>query len=249
MKIMGYFSHVRDIATFKRTLHCVMRAERSVRAFHRRNKPRNPLIAIIRRLRRKLCVISHPFEIIRRLNALFHCIMRAERSARVVRRRNKPRYRQNAFIRRFWRILRVISLPFEIFRRLNALCTALCMQNVVHACPPTSKQAQTHANCNNLSISSKIMRYFSPVGDISTFKRSFHCIMRAERSALVFRRRNNPRHTQYAIIRRFCRKLSDISLPFEIFRRLNALCTALCMQNLVQALSIVETSPDTRKLQ
>ena len=39
--------------------------------------------------------------------------------------------------------------------------------------------------------------------------------MRAERSARVFRHRNKPRYTQIAIIRRFCRKLSDISLPFR----------------------------------
>ena len=121
-KIMRYFSPVRDIATFKRTLHCVMvRAECSARVFHRRNKPRNSRIAIICRSRRKLCVIS---------------------------------------------------LPFEIFRRLNALCTAFCEQNVLHACPPASKQAQIFANCNNSSISSNIKSYFSPTSDISAFKRS-----------------------------------------------------------------------------
>ena len=96
--------------------------------------------------------------------------MRAERSARVFRHRNKPRYTQIAIIRRF---------------------------------------------CKKLSD-------ISPVRDISTFKRSFQCIMLAESSARVFRRRNMPRYTQTAIIRRFRRKLSDISLPFEIFRRLNA---------------------------
>ena len=73
--------------------------------------------------------------------------------------------------------------------------------------------------------------------------------MRAERSARVFRRRNKPRRTQIAIISRFCRKLRDISLPLEIFRRLKPLCIALCMQKPVQALSIDETSPHTRKLQ
>ena len=57
--------------------------------------------------------------------------MRAERSARVFRSRNKPRYTQIAIIRRFCRKLCYTSLPFEIFRR---------------------------------------------------FKRSFHCIMPAERS-------------------------------------------------------------------
>ena len=73
--------------------------------------------------------------------------------------------------------------------------------------------------------------------------------MRAERSARVFRRRNKPRYTQTAIIRRFCRKLRVIALPFQIFRRLNARFTALFVQNVVHAFSVVETSPDTRKLQ
>ena len=67
--------------------------------------------------------------------------------------------------------------------------------------------------------------------------------MRAERSACVVRRRNKPRYRQNAFIRRFSRKLCDISLPFEILRRLNAPCTALCLQDVVYAFSIVEISP------
>ena len=175
--------------------------------------------------------------------------MRAERSARVVRRRNKHRCTQIATNRRFCTKLSDISLPFEIFRRLNPLITALCLHNVVHACFPASKQDETYANCNNSSISSKIKSYFSPASDISTFKSSFHCIMHAERSACVVRRRNKPRYRQNAFIRRFSRKLCDISLPFKIFRRLNALFNALCVQNVVRVLYVVETSPDARKLQ
>ena len=91
------------------------------------------------------------------------------------------------------------------------------------------------------------MRYSSPDRDISLFKRSFHCIMRADRSARDLQRRNKPRHKQIAIIRRFCPNLCVISLPIEIFRRLNANFTALCVQNGVHAFSTVETSPDTRK--
>ena len=93
------------------------------------------------------------------------------------------------------------------------------------------------------------MRYSSPDRDISSFKRSFHCIMRAERSARVFQRRSEPRHTKIAIIHRFWRQLCVISLPFEIFRRINAIFTALCVQIVVHAISSVETSPDTRKSQ
>ena len=124
--------------------------------------------------------------------------MRAERSAHVFQRRNKPRHTKIAIIHRFWWQLCVISLPFEIFRRLNALFTALCVQNVVHDCSATSKQAQTQANRNHSSILSKFIRYFSPI---------------------------------------------------EIFRRLNALFTALRVQIVVHALYNVDTSPDTRKSQ
>ena len=46
--------------------------------------------------------------------------------------------------------------------------------------------------------------------------------MRAEHGARDFAHRKMPRNAQIAIIRRFCRKLIDISLPFEIFRSLNA---------------------------
>ena len=124
--------------------------------------------------------------------------MHAERSARVLQRRNEPRHTKIAIIHRFWRQLFVISLPFEIFRLLNALFTTLCVQNVVFDCSAASKQAQTQANRNHSSILSKFMRYFSPI---------------------------------------------------EIFRRLNALFTALCVQIVVHAISGVETSPDTRKSQ
>ena len=78
--------------------------------------------------------------------------MRAERSARVFQRRNKPRHKQSAIIRRFSPNLCVISLSIETFRRLNALLTALCVQNVVHDCSAASKQAQSQANRNHSSI-------------------------------------------------------------------------------------------------
>ena len=174
--------------------------------------------------------------------------MRAERSARVIQRRNKPRHTQIATIRTFCIKLCVISPQFKIFRCLYAVFTALCVQNVVHAfsiieTSPGTRKSQSFVNL------SKIVIYFSPVWDISTFKRYFHCIMRAERSARVIRRRNKPKHTQIATVGRFWRKLSSISLPFEIFRSLNALFTESCVQNVVHALSSVETGQDTRKSQ
>ena len=74
--------------------------------------------------------------------------------------------------------------------------------------------------------------------------------MRAERSARVFRRRNKPRYTQIAITRRYCGKLSDISLPFEIFRRFKRPFHCIMpAERSTRLSSNVETSPDTRKLQ
>ena len=61
------------------------------------------------------------------------------------------------------------------------------------------------------------MRYFSPDLDISTFNRPLHTILRAERSAHVFQRRNKPRNSKIAMIRRFCRNYCVISLPSWIF--------------------------------
>ena len=171
----------------------------------------------------------------------------------VLQRRKKPTHKQIAIIRRFCSNLCVISLPIEIFRRLNALFTTLCVQNVVFDCSAVSKQAHTQENSNHSSILSKFMRYFSPIEifrrlndlftalcvqivvhaisgvetspdtsksqsfvdfvqiyalflsnrDISSFKRSFHYIVRADRSARVFHCRNKPRHTKIAIIHRF----------------------------------------------
>ena len=73
--------------------------------------------------------------------------------------------------------------------------------------------------------------------------------MRAEHGACDFALRNLPRNTQIATIRRFCRKIIEISLPLKIFRRLNAHFVALCVRNVVHAISSVGTSPDARKSQ
>ena len=51
----------------------------------------------------------------------------------------------------------------------------------------------THGNLYHSSILKKIKRFFSPVWDNSTFKRSFHSILHAKRSAYDFQRRNKPR--------------------------------------------------------
>ena len=73
--------------------------------------------------------------------------------------------------------------------------------------------------------------------------------MRAEHGAGDFALLNMQRNTQIAIIRRFCRKIIDISLPLKIFRRLNAHFVALRVRNVVHAIPSVDTRPDARKSQ
>ena len=90
--------------------------------------------------------------------------------------------------------------PFVIFRRLNAMFTALCVQKVVHAFCSDETSPDTR---NHSPILTKIKRNFYTGCDISTFKRYVLRIMRAESRARVFQRRNRPRHAQIAIIRRF----------------------------------------------
>ena len=129
-----------------------------------------------------------------------HCIMRTDSSARDFLRRNKPRHMQIAIIRRFGQNLCVIPLQIEIFLRLNALFTALCVQIVVHAIssaetnPDTRKSQSLVDSHNNYALFLSRLRYF----DVST-----HLSLHAERRARVFHCRNKPRHTQMAIIRRF----------------------------------------------
>ena len=93
------------------------------------------------------------------------------------------------------------------------------------------------------------MRYFSPDLDISTFNRTFHTILRSERSAHVFHHRNKPRSYKIAIIRRFCRKLRVISIPFKIFQHFKTLLTPLYLQNVVHRLCSAESSPGRQKSQ
>ena len=87
-----------------------------------------------------------------------------------------------------------------IVSRLNALFTPFYMQKVVHAFSSDETSPDTR---NDSPILTKIKRNFYPGWDISTFKRYFLCIMRAERSARAFQRRNKPTHTQILIIRVF----------------------------------------------
>jgi hypothetical protein len=91
----------------------------------------------------------------------------------------------------------VISIRIEIFRRLNALSTPFYTPNVLHAdfCVETSA-------ANRKTQSFKFRRkhcYFVPDWDITSFKRSIHSILHAERIACRFQHRNNPCISRNAI--------------------------------------------------
>jgi hypothetical protein len=88
----------------------------------------------------------------------------------------------------------VISFLIVIFRRLNCLSTPFYTPYVVHVdfsveTIPAKRKTQTFNFRRKLG-------YFVPDWDISEFKRSFHSILHAERSARQFQRRNNPCKTQ-----------------------------------------------------
>ena len=159
----------------------------------------------------------------------FHSILQAERSAYDFQRRNKPRAHAN---RNHSSTLREINRNFYPVWDISGF--TLSFHSILHAKRSARvfqrrNKPRAQANRNHSSILSKIKRYFSRVWDNSMFKRSFHSILHPKRIARVFYRRIKPIHTQIAIIRRFWRRLSFISLLFEIIPRLNATFTPFFM--------------------
>jgi hypothetical protein len=79
------------------------------------------------------------------------------------------------------------------------------------------------------------------------FTRPHYCTLRAEHSAHRSMIRNKPNNSQNSIIRRLRRKMSVISIPIEIFRRISAQITPSYGQHIVHAVLSVETNPTPRK--
>ena len=172
--------------------------------------------------------------------------MSAEPSTRVFQRRNKPRHKQIAINRRFWRkpnLIYPVKDNTTIKRSIHSILHAergariLQLQN-----KPRRTQIAIRRFWRKLNV-------IYLVKDNSTFKRSFHSILHAKRSARFFQRRKEPRNSKIAVTSWFWRKLNVISFPFLIFRRWNAIFTALLVQNVGHAASSVETRPETRKSQ
>jgi hypothetical protein len=117
-------------------------------------------------------------------------------------------------------------------------------------CTPygASKPDQQLAKCDHSSIVPKNNSIFLRDGDISTFKRPNYCISSAEQCARRMEPRNQTNNSQNANIRCFCRNMTVIFLPIEIFRRLNAQITAFDAQNIVHDILSLETRPGTRTM-
>ena len=135
----------------------------------------------------------------------FHCIMRAEHGARDFRRRDETRRKQIAIILRFFSKLCVISLPSEIFTSFTRSFYFI-LQAERSLCVFQRGKKTEHTQIATIR---RFFRYLShishPFEIFTTFKRCFHCIMRAEHGARDFQRRDEARRTHIAIIRRFCR--------------------------------------------
>jgi hypothetical protein len=125
----------------------------------------------------------------------------------------------------------VISFLFEKLRGLNAPSTPFYTLNVAHA----NFSVET-IPANPKTQSFKFRRklcYFIPDSDISAFKRSFHSILQAERSARQFVSKQSLQiakweHSNYD-------ENSVISFLIEISRRLNALSTPFYKLNVAHA--------------
>ena len=128
---------------------------------------------------------------------------------------------------RFWRKLCVISVLWEIFRRLNAISIAFYTPNATHAVVSveTSPTVRKMRPCTRFW--GQTVRYIGPAGDISTFKRYFHRILHAECYTRRFQRRDKPNCAQNATIYsiltktvRYIQPNGDISTFKRYFHRI-----------------------------
>jgi hypothetical protein len=123
----------------------------------------------------------------------------------------------------------VISFRIEILRHLNALSTAFYTPNLFHVdfsveTIPANRKMQSFKFRRKLCC-------FDPDWDITPFKRSFHSILHAERSARRFQRRNNSCRFAKRNLSNFDES-SVILILIEMFRRLGALSTPFNTPNL-----------------
>ena len=91
------------------------------------------------------------------------------------------------------------------------------------------------------------MRAFAPVGDISKFKRYFHCILNAECYARLFHRRNWPSCTQDTTIYSILTKIKRAYAPDGYISTFKRYFIAFYVPNVVHVVVSPETSTAARK--
>ena len=186
------------------------------------------------RFRRKLWVISVLLEIFRRLNAVSIAFNTPNAMHAVFSVETIPTVRNIRPYTWFWRKLIVISLWLEIFRRLNAISVGFYTPNAMHAVFSVETSPTVRKMRPFTRFWRQTERYFAVVGDISTFKRYFHCILHAECYVRRFQRASKPNCAQnatiYTILKktvRCIRPVGDISISKRCFHRiLHAECYA-----------------------
>ena len=109
----------------------------------------------------------------------FHCILHAECYTRRFQRRDKPNCAQNANI---YMILKKTKRYFAFVADISTFKLYFyCMLRA--ECYTRRFQRRDKPNCvlnaTIYTISKRTVHYIRPVGDISTFKRYFHCISHA----------------------------------------------------------------------
>ena len=129
-----------------------------------------------------------------------HCILHAECYTRRFQRRDKPNCAQNATI---YSILKKTKRYFAVVGDISTFKRYFyCILRA--ECYTRRFQLRDKPNCAQnatiYSILKKTKRYFAFVGDISTFKRSFYCILRAECYTRRFQRRNKANCAKNATI-------------------------------------------------
>ena len=82
--------------------------------------------------------------------------------------------------------LSLTSLWLEIFRRLNAISFGFDTPNAMHASFNVETIRPVWKMPQHTRFRQQTERYFALVGDISTFKRYFHCILHTECYARLF---------------------------------------------------------------
>jgi hypothetical protein len=189
-----YFHLVWDITEFKRSFHSILHAEHIACRFQYRNNPCKSQMAIFQISTKTLLFRSglryyvvwtiSPLHFTRRTYSM--SILVSKQSLQIAKR-NLSNFDENS----------VISIRIETFRRFKALSTPFYTPNVLHVdfsieTIPVNRETQSFELRRKLC-------YFVPDWDITSFKRSLHSILQAERIACRFQYRNNPCKSQMAI--------------------------------------------------